>query len=82
VVATVQQESTAGKEAAESESVAAVSGKTHNKKGGHNKKKDHKKQGCRSSSPSIVDQSPLCWAHIRYGDKAYNCMKPCAWPEN
>jgi hypothetical protein len=82
MVAAVQQESTAGEEAAEAESVAAVSGKTHNKKGGCNKKKDRKKQGGRSSSTSIVDQSPLCWAHIKYGDKAYNCMKPCAWPEN
>jgi hypothetical protein len=34
MVAAVQQESTAGDEAAKSESVAAVSGKTHNKKGG------------------------------------------------
>jgi hypothetical protein len=81
-VAAVQQESTTGKEAAEAESVVAVSGKGNSKKSGRNKKKDRKKQGGRSSSPSIVDQSPLCWAHIRYGDKAYSCVKPCAWPEN
>jgi hypothetical protein len=26
--------------------------------------------------------SPFCHYHIRYGDKARNCVDPCAWPDN
>jgi hypothetical protein len=64
----------------EDDTVAAVGGRPAAKK--KQKKKGGKKQRNRSSSPSIVEKSPLCWAHIRYGDKAYSCTKPCAWPEN
>jgi hypothetical protein len=24
-------------------------------------------------------QSPLCYFHVRYGDKAHRCEEPCAW---
>jgi hypothetical protein len=40
------------------------------------------KQRDNSPSQSIVEQSPLCWAYILYGDKAYSCTKPCVWLEN
>jgi hypothetical protein len=25
-------------------------------------------------------QSPLCYFHVRFGDKAHRCEEPCAWP--
>jgi hypothetical protein len=83
-VAAVQAAEPHGEPAADSDGVAAVSSKG----GKRRKSKKHRggKQGGRqrdsSPSQSIVEQSPLCWAHIRYGDKAYSCTKPCAWPEN
>jgi hypothetical protein len=83
-VAAVQATEPQGELAADSDGVAAVSSKGGKRR--KNKKQRGGKQGGkqRDSSPSqsIVEQSPLCWAHIRYGDKAYSCTKPCAWPEN
>jgi hypothetical protein len=82
-VAAVQAMEPHGEAAAGSDVVAAVSSKGGKRR--KNKKQRGGKQGRqRDSSPSqsIVEQSPLCWAHIRYGDKAYSCTKPCAWPEN
>jgi hypothetical protein len=65
VAAVEQQEGAAEEVAAESDAVAAISGK----RGARGKKQQQ-----RESSPSVLDKSPLCWANIRYGDKA--------WPEN
>jgi hypothetical protein len=82
-VAAVQATEPHGKPAADSDGVAAVNSKGSKRR--KNKKQRGGKQGRqRDSSPSqsIVEQSPLCWAHIRYGNKAYSCTKPCAWPEN
>jgi hypothetical protein len=62
--------------------VAAVSSKAGKKKKSKKRGGKHSKQRDSSLSQSIVEQSPLCWAHIQYGDKAYSCSKPCAWPEN
>jgi hypothetical protein len=64
--------------AAKEEAVAAIGGKGQSKK----KKKKDRKQHRRTPSPSSIKKSPLCWAHIRYGDKAFSCKQPCAWPEN
>jgi hypothetical protein len=58
----------------EEDSVAAV--KAGGKKGGQKQKK--KKQ--RNASPFDERRSPLCWLHIRFGDKARRCEQPCAWP--
>jgi hypothetical protein len=51
----------------EEEPVTAVKG---GKKSKHNK---------RRYSPSDEKKSPLCWLHIRFGDKANRCEQPCAW---
>jgi hypothetical protein len=59
------------------EAVAAVKGGS--KKGGKGKKKQFRRQ--QRSSPSPEERkSPLCWLHIRFGDKARRCEQPCAWP--
>jgi hypothetical protein len=59
------------------ECVTAV--KAGGKSGGKSKyKKKQKNQ--RSLSPSDERKSPLCWLHIRFGDKARRCEQPCAWP--
>lgn len=34
----------------------------------------------RPGSPARVD-SQLCWAHRKFGEKAYSCKSPCAWPK-
>jgi hypothetical protein len=40
-----------------------------------------KRAGRLHRSRSTVDfQSPLCYFHVRYGDKAHRCKEPCAWP--
>jgi hypothetical protein len=58
--------------AEEDETAAAVS--RGNKK---QKKKFQKKQ----QKKQYADlNSPLCFFHIRYGDKAFKCEEPCAWP--
>jgi hypothetical protein len=36
----------------------------------------------RSRSPADYPQSPLCFYHIRFGDKAHKCVELCAWPGN
>jgi hypothetical protein len=48
---------------------------------GKKKKKQSGKPRRRSRSPADF-QSPLCHYHVRYGDKAYKCEEPCAWPGN
>jgi hypothetical protein len=51
---------------------------------GHAGKKKKKRSGKprrRSRSPAEF-QLPLCHYHVRYGDKAYKCEEPCAWPGN
>jgi hypothetical protein len=59
--------------------VAAAARSSGAKKGGHFKKKKQQRRQ-RSSSPGEVRRSPLCWLHIRFGDKARRCEQPCAWP--
>jgi hypothetical protein len=81
-VAAVQLMEPHGELAADSDGVAAVSSKAAKKKRNKKRGGKHSRQRDGSPSQSIVEQSPLCWAHIRYGDKAYSCTKPCAWPEN
>jgi hypothetical protein len=56
--------------------VAAVSGRS-GKKG---KKKPFKKQAGKQRNEFESLQSPLCYFHVRYGDKAHRCEEPCAWP--
>jgi hypothetical protein len=58
----------------EDKSVTAV--KAGGKSSGKNRfKKKPKNQ--RSLSPSDEKKSPLCWLHIRFGDKARRCKQPC-----
>jgi hypothetical protein len=47
------------------------------RKGG-GKKKFGKQKRQRSRSNSTERRSPLCWLHIRFGDKARRCEQPCA----
>jgi hypothetical protein len=71
--------------AADEETVAAATarGKGQGGKGGRSGKKRQKGgKGRRSQSPFDIHQSPLCYFHVRYGEKAYKCVEPCAWPEN
>jgi hypothetical protein len=65
-VAAIQPAEQAAEATGESDSVAAISGRSAAKK--KTKKKGGKKQCNRSSSPSILERSPLCWVHIRYSD--------------
>jgi hypothetical protein len=58
--------------------VAAAARSSESKKGGQFKKKKHQRRQ-RSSSPEEERWSPLCWLHIRFGDKARRCEQPCAW---
>jgi hypothetical protein len=56
--------------------VAAV-----NTRGGKKyKKKPFKKQAGKQRKEFESLQSPLCYFHVRYGDKAHRCEEPCAWP--
>jgi hypothetical protein len=55
---------------ADEEAVAAVKG------GGRKGKSSKKKNKQRSYSPSKEKKSPLCWLHIRFGDKARRCEQP------
>jgi hypothetical protein len=57
--------------------VAAAAAKGSGKKAAQKKKK-YRRQ--RSQSPLDERCSPLCWLHIRFGDKARRCEQPCAWP--
>jgi hypothetical protein len=61
---------------AEDEQVAAVK---NNKKASHFKGR-RKQRPQRGSSPADERKSPLCWLHIRFGEKARRCEQPCAWP--
>jgi hypothetical protein len=61
----------------EDETVTAVKG--GNKKGSQGKKKKYRRQQ-RSSSPPDERKSPLCWLHIRFGNKAMRCEQSCTWP--
>jgi hypothetical protein len=79
VAAVAPSEQQAAADTTEEDAVAAVGGK---KDKGKRSKKKNRKPRRRSPSPSAVRKSPLCWAHIRYGDKAYHCEEPCAWPGN
>jgi hypothetical protein len=63
-------------ETAEEESVVAANKGQHSKK---SKKKKRSERRRRSRSPAEY-QSPLCYFHVRYGDKAHRCEEPCAWP--
>jgi hypothetical protein len=69
--------------AAEKDTVAAATGKSKFNKGGKkNAKKGGKARRRRSPSPFDIHQSPLCYYHVRFGDKAHKCIEPCAWPGN
>jgi hypothetical protein len=66
---------------AEQDSVAAATSRA----AGRGKDKRKKSKGGsrrRSRSPAEYPQSPLCFYHIRFGDKAHKCVEPCAWPGN
>jgi hypothetical protein len=58
--------------------VAAAAAKNSSRKAVAQKKKKYRRQ--RSQSPAEERRSPLCWLHIRFGDKARRCEQPCAWP--
>jgi hypothetical protein len=76
VAAVCQVEQPVAAAAAEEEAVVAIGGK------GQSKKKKDCKQRRHTPLPNSIKKSPLCWAHICYGDKAFSCDQPCAWPEN
>jgi hypothetical protein len=66
---------------AEQDSVTtATTRATGRGKGGRKKSKGGSFR--RSRSPAEYPQSPLCFYHIRFGDKAHKCVEPCAWPGN
>jgi hypothetical protein len=45
------------------------------------KKKGFKKQNQGKQRKEFESlQSPLCYYHVRFGDKAHRCDEPCAWP--
>jgi hypothetical protein len=61
----------------EETTVAAAAGRlSQSGKGAKKKKKGGRR---RSRSPADF-QSPLCYFHVRYGDKAHRYEEPCAWP--
>jgi hypothetical protein len=47
-------------------------------KGGRQRKKKWSKKQHKKEKEDF--KSPLCHFHIRYGDKAFRCEEPCAWP--
>jgi hypothetical protein len=66
---------------AEQDSVAAATSRAAGRgKGGRKKSKGGSRR--RSRSPAEYPQSPLCFYHIRFGDRAHKCVEPCAWPGN
>jgi hypothetical protein len=67
---------------AEDEGAVAAATASKHKKGGRSGKKRTGKPRRRSRSPVDFQQSPLCYFHVRYGDKAHRCEEPCAWPGN
>jgi hypothetical protein len=70
--------------AADEETVAATTARGKGKGGRIGKKRQNQKggKGRHSQLPFDIHQSPLCYFHVRYGEKAYKCVEPCAWPEN
>jgi hypothetical protein len=45
------------------------------------KKKSFKKQNFGKQRKEFESlQSPLCYYHVCFGDKAHRCKEPCAWP--
>jgi hypothetical protein len=45
------------------------------------KKKGFKKQNQSKQRKEFESlQLPLCYYHVRFGDKAHRCNEPCAWP--
>jgi hypothetical protein len=62
--------------------VAAAAAASRSGQRQQQKKKWKKPRAKRGSSPAEGWQSPLCYFHVRYGDKAHRCEEPCAWPGN
>jgi hypothetical protein len=60
----------------EEDTIAAVKGAA--KKNYQKGKKKSRQQ--RNVSPSDERKSPLCWLHIKFGNKARRCEQLCAWP--
>jgi hypothetical protein len=66
---------------ADEEAIVAAANKAAAKqRGGKKNQKNFRRH--RSPSPFDVHQSPLCYYHVRYGEKAHKCVDPCAWPGN
>jgi hypothetical protein len=63
----------------EEATVAAAARNSGSKRAGQFKKKEHQRQQP-STLPGEERRSPLCWLHIRFGNKARGCEQPCAWP--
>jgi hypothetical protein len=69
----------------EEDTVAAATSRSNSKSQRRGKKRGKGGRGghrSRSPSPFNIHQSPLCYYHVRYSDKAHKCIKPCAWPGN
>jgi hypothetical protein len=64
----------------EDAAVAAVKKGASGKRAG-GKKLSSKPKRQRSHSSSTERRLPLCWLHIRFGDKARRCEQLCAWPK-
>jgi hypothetical protein len=62
---------------AEEDQVAAVK---NSRTGGQAKFKRKQQRRQRGAPPAEEVKSPLCWLHIRFGEKARRCEQPCAWP--
>jgi hypothetical protein len=61
---------------AEEDAVPAAA--INDQQGKKQKRKKRSERRRRSRSPEY--QSPLCYFHVRYGDKAHRCEEPYAWP--
>jgi hypothetical protein len=63
------------------ETVAAATARGKGK--GGRSGKGQRGSRCRQSQlPFDIHQSPLCYFHVRYEEKAHKCVEPCAWPKN
>jgi hypothetical protein len=62
---------------AEDSTVAAAARSSGKKTGQRKKKFQHRRQ---RSQTSDEKRAPLCWLHIRFGDKARRFEQPCVWP--
>jgi hypothetical protein len=67
---------------ADEETVAAATARGKGQGGKSGKRRQKGGKGRRSQSPFDIHQSPLCYFHVRYGEKTYKCVEPCAWQEN